>query len=139
MTRRCALLALALAAGAGFAAAQTPPPAIAPEPDTITHPPLGTPSSSPLGAPSSQLQLTTAQKTTIVNAIRRDSAKAGSPISFATTIGAPVPPSIELYGLPDAALADVPEAKLVKYTKVQNQVVLVDPTTMRVVDVIAGP
>jgi hypothetical protein len=30
----------------------------------------------------------------------------------------------------------VPAAKTVKYTMVQNQVVLVDPTTMRVVDVI---
>jgi hypothetical protein len=38
--------------------------------------------------------------------------------------------------LPDAALAAVPDAKIVKYTTVQNQIVLVDPTTMRVVDVI---
>ena len=47
-----------------------------------------------------------------------------------------VPPSIELYLLPDNALAEVPEAKAVKYTVVQNQVVLVDPTTMRIIDVL---
>ncbi len=47
-----------------------------------------------------------------------------------------VPPSIELYMLPDNALAEVPEAKSVKYTVLQNQVVLVDPTNMRIVDVL---
>jgi hypothetical protein len=39
--------------------------------------------------------------------------------------------------LPDRALATVPEARSVKYTVVQKQIVLVDPTTMRVVDVIS--
>ena len=57
-------------------------------------------------------------------------------INFMTSIGAAVPPSIELYVLPDAALSAVPDAKIVKYTTVQNRIVLVDPTTMRVVDVI---
>ena len=51
-------------------------------------------------------------------------------------IGAQVPPVTELYFLPDNALATAPEAKGVKYTAAQNRVVLVDPTTMRVVDVI---
>ena len=46
------------------------------------------------------------------------------------------PPVIELYILPESALVTAPEAKGVKYTMVQNQIVLVDPTTMRVVDVI---
>jgi hypothetical protein len=45
---------------------------------------------------------------------------------------------IELYTLPDDALAAVPAAKLYKYTVVENKVVVVDPTRMRVIDVI-GP
>jgi hypothetical protein len=48
-----------------------------------------------------------------------------------------VPPATELYFLPDGALASVPEANSVKYTVAQNRVVLVDPKTMRVVDVIS--
>jgi hypothetical protein len=72
----------------------------------------------------------------IANAVRRDAGKPASRIGFATSVGAAVPPQIELYVLPDAALAAVPDAKIVKYTTVQNQIVLVDPTTMRVVDVI---
>jgi hypothetical protein len=67
--------------------------------------------------------------------VRKDS-KTASSVNFVVAVGAPVPPSIELYMLPDVALAEIPVAKLVKYTTVQNQVVLVDPTTMRVVDVI---
>jgi hypothetical protein len=38
--------------------------------------------------------------------------------------------------LPIAALAQAPEVRNLKYTMVQNQVVLVDPLQMRVVDVI---
>jgi len=132
------LLAAGLLSGAasmtGVGWAQTPPTGVSPQDDTITHPP-GSPSST-LPDPSSQLQLTPAQKTAILSAIRKDAAKGASPVNFVASVGAPVPPSIELYILPDGALAQVPEAKMVKYTTVQNQVVLVDPTTMRVVDVI---
>jgi hypothetical protein len=45
---------------------------------------------------------------------------------------------IDLYALPDEVLADNPVAKLYKFTRVDEQVVLVDPTKMRVVAVI-GP
>jgi hypothetical protein len=47
-----------------------------------------------------------------------------------------MPPTIELYMLPDNVLAEVPSAGLYQYTIVQDQVVIVDPTTMKVVDVI---
>jgi hypothetical protein len=52
------------------------------------------------------------------------------------TVGGQVPPATELYFLPDNAIAAAPEAKAIKYTVAKNRVVLVDPTTMRVVDVI---
>jgi hypothetical protein len=135
LTLVAALTATGLAGG--LAAAQTPPTTIAPTDDAITHPP-GTPSSPVTPVPpgtSMQWQLTTAQKSAILTAVRKDS-KSASPVNFVVAVGAPVPPSIELYMLPDVALAEIPVAKLVKYTTVQNQVVLVDPTTMRVIDVI---
>ena len=43
-----------------------------------------------------------------------------------------------LYTLPDDILANNPETKLYKFTKVDDQIVLVDPTKMRVIAVI-GP
>jgi hypothetical protein len=49
-----------------------------------------------------------------------------------------VPPMIELYMLPDDILANNPVTKLYKFTNVEDRVVLVDPTNMRVIAVI-GP
>ena len=131
MTIRCAISIFAIAAVTGVAVAQTPPTSPGSQRDTITEP--GTP---PAPSPSLQFQLTNTQRVAIANAIRRDGGKPASRVGFAASVGAPVPPQIELYVLPDAALAAVPDAKIVKYTMVQSQIVLVDPTTMRVVDVI---
>jgi hypothetical protein len=88
-------------------------------------------------APASNLELTPEQKIVIYNAVQQAAAKGKPPGNVPATVGAQVPPATELYILPDRALANVPEAKGVRYTMVQNQVVLIDPTTMRVVDVIS--
>jgi hypothetical protein len=81
-----------------------------------------------------KLELTPAQRSVIYQAVHRDKSKV-APNRFAARIGADVPPMIELYTLPDEVLANNPVAKL---TRVDDQVVLVDPTKMRVVAVI-GP
>ena len=81
-------------------------------------------------------RLTEAQKNTIADAVRKANKPMEAPPGFVASVGAPVPPAIELHILPDDALAQVPQAKAVKYTMMKNQLVLVDPTTMRVVDII---
>ena len=83
------------------------------------------------------VQLTLEQKQAIAEAVRRENKTAEPAVSFVPSVGAPVPPAIELYILPDAALAQVPAAKTVKYTVVKNQLLLIDPTNMRVVDIIS--
>ena len=87
------------------------------------------------GAAQVQIQLDAAQRAAIVTAVR-DVRIAPPGHSFNVSVGAQVPPSIELNYLPVAALSQAPEARALKYTMVQNQVVLVDPTSMRIVDVI---
>jgi hypothetical protein len=82
------------------------------------------------------LRLTEAQKDTIAAAVRKANKPVDTPPSFVASVGAPVPPAIELHILPDDALAQVPQAKAVKYTVMKDQLVLVDPTTMRVVELI---
>src|SRR5436190_8311970 len=104
---RCATLALALVAGSAMAVAQTPPATPGGVDDSITHP-------APPARSTSQLQLTPEQRTTILNAVRQNSGKVASPVNFVASVGAPVPPSIELYMLPDGVLAQVPEARIVK-------------------------
>jgi hypothetical protein len=91
-----------------------------------------------LADPSAPLHLTPAERTAIRDAVRQDKGKPApntapkSPVS----IGVQLPASTALRILPDAALAQAPAAKTVQYTVIENQVVLVDPTNMRVVDII---
>jgi hypothetical protein len=90
------------------------------------------------GAIEQKLILSQAQRSAIYDQVSKDKSKV-APKDFSPVIGADVPPMIELYTLPDDAVAGVPAAKLYKYTMVENKVVLVDPTKMRVVDVIGPP
>jgi hypothetical protein len=89
------------------------------------------------GPASDGLALTPAQRAAIYRQVSRDKSKTAAK-EFSPVVGADVPPMIELYALPDDAAAEVPAVKLYKYTLVANKVVLVDPTRMRVIDVI-GP
>jgi uncharacterized protein DUF1236 len=84
-----------------------------------------------------KLELTTAQRNAIYAAVSKDRSKT-SPQRFSAVIGAEVPPMINLYALPDDIVAGIPAAKLYECTMVEDKVVLVDPTRMRVVDTI-GP
>jgi len=123
------ILALTLCGGfvgAIDVAAQITPPA-APGSDTGVS-----------GAIEQKLILSQAQRTAIYDQVSKDKSKV-APKDFSPVIGADVPPMIELYALPDDAVAGVPAAKLYKYTMVENKVVLVDPTRMRIVDVIGPP
>jgi hypothetical protein len=90
------------------------------------------------GAIDQKLILSSAQRAAIYQEVSKDKSKV-APKDFSPVVGADVPPMIELYMLPDDAIASVPAAKLYKYTMVENKVVLVDPTKMRVVDVIGPP
>jgi Protein of unknown function (DUF1236) len=86
---------------------------------------------------SPKLELTPAQRGAIYQEVHKDKVKV-APSRFAADVGADVPPMIELYMLPDDILADNPTAKLYKFTRVDDRVVLVDPIKMRVIAVI-GP
>lgn len=85
---------------------------------------------------SMALELTPQQRTAIYQTVIKDKLRTPPPPNLPVTIGAQIPPVTELYGLPEAIAADAPSAKFYKYTIAQNQVVIVDPTNMRVIDVI---
>jgi hypothetical protein len=89
----------------------------------------------PDGMVTQNLALTPAQKSAIYNAVLRQRVKPVR-VELATRIGAPVPPAAELVDLPDQATANDPWASLLKYALVEDDIVVVDPVRMRVVDVI---
>ncbi len=98
------------------------------------------PPSGSLGVadPSARLALTPAERSAILSAVRQDQARpsATMPGNAPVSVGIQLPASIALRILPDTALAQAPAAKTVQYTVIGTQVVLVDPTNMRVVDII---
>lgn len=91
----------------------------------------------PHGAVAQPHALTPAQRNAIYNAASRQKARPPAD-RIAAAVGAPVPASIELLDLPDQARNDNALAGVLKYAFVENQVVVVDPIAMRVVDVIRG-
>ena len=122
---------LALLTSVGVAAAQTN--------QRPGNAPMQAPSAAPqsgAGASQSSLQLSAQQKTAIFQAVTKEKVKTPPPADFRPSLGASVPASIELYTLPANAVADAPAAKQFKYTVAQNQVVIVDPTNMKVIDII---
>ncbi|MFD2182474.1 DUF1236 domain-containing protein [Rhodoplanes azumiensis] len=104
--------------------AQTPPPTM--------------PSTGGVGPVSTRpAPLTEAQKVAIVQAVRQTRRDVKVPPGVSPQVGAELPPAMELHMLPDRTLADIPEATLYRYTVVEERIVLVDPTNMRVVEVLA--
>ena|SRR5712692_7155361 len=121
-------VALALLASVSLAAAQNTP--------------MG-PSGAPPAAksqdnvkPGAGLQLSAQQKTAIFQSVAKEKVKSPPPANLTLSVGAQVPPTVELYALPANIVSEVPAAKPFKYTVAQNQVVIVDPTNMRIVDII---
>lgn len=79
------------------------------------------------------LQLTPVQKSAIYNAVTQRHVQSSSE-RIATKIGAPVPPSATLYDLPDQVALG--SGSPLKYAMVEGDIVVVDPISMSVVDVI---
>jgi hypothetical protein len=91
----------------------------------------------PHGGVVQTLALTPAQKNAIYNAVFPQRLRPVG-VQLAAAVGAPVPPSVELLALPDEAVAGNPWATLLKYAMVDGDIVVVDPVSMRVVDVLRG-
>ncbi len=87
------------------------------------------------GAVTQSVELTAAQKSAIYNAIVRQRVHASS-MQIEALVGAPVSRSVTLAELPEQT--GLAEATFFKYAMVADDVVVVDPIRMRVVDVIRG-
>lgn len=86
--------------------------------------------------PESGIQLTNAQKTAIYEAVQNEGVRSASGEDLRLSVGAPVPPSVQLYKLPDEALASIPLMRAYQYAVFAEDVLIVDPGNRRVVDVI---
>ena len=85
-----------------------------------------------------RIELTDAQKQTIFTSVTNQNFKNSAPPDFQPIVGAVVPPSIELEDMPKTIVQLAPRTEGFQLARVVNQVVIVDPKTRRVVEVIAG-
>ena len=127
MTRsiRSGAIALALLAGNGLIVAQE---------GTIGR---GDPTASSESVDQNRkLQLTPAQKATIFTTIRRTATRVTPPpTDVRIDIGAEVPSSsIELYAFPNVVVENLPAIKPYRFTIVNDMLVIIDPTSMKVID-----
>ena len=97
--------------------------------------PLGVTTAPSRSPPLQVPALTAAQKAVIFNAVMLDKSKSKVNENLDVTVGGVVP-TLELHQLPADALAQAPTARPYRYAVLADQVVLVDPATMRAVDVI---
>lgn len=95
----------------------------------------------PPGLVSQQTILSPQQRRAIYEAVMRQRVRFADP-AVAAVVGAPVPPSLLLYDLPDSPTGNLDQAadddavRPLKYAMAADDIVVIDPITMRVVDVI---
>ena len=82
------------------------------------------------------LKLTAAQKQTIYSSISSQKQRETAPPSFHVAVGAVMPSSVELQALPKTIVELIPELKDYEYAMVTNQVLLVDPKSKQVIEII---
>ena len=117
-----AAIALALLAGAGAANAQT---------TVITREPV---QSETVVTTEQPLALTPVQRQTIYRTIVREPAVVEAPPpTVEYRVGMRVPPSAQLYTVPQSVVTEVPAIRTYKYMVVNHRVVLVDPATSEVI------
>ncbi|WP_170149462.1 DUF1236 domain-containing protein [Rhodoplanes roseus] len=124
MRRRLPVLmlvaALSLGAASGAAFAQT------------TQQDAQDPGSAP------RVTLSEAQRHTIYQSVSRTQKNNAAPTGFRVSIGATLPPGVELAPMPDTLVTLMPEAKPFAVAMIEKQVVLVDPSSRRVAVVITA-
>lgn len=86
--------------------------------------------------PETGLQLSTAQKSVIYQTVQNEGVRSASGEDLRLSVGAPVPPSVQLYKLPDEAIAEIPVMRAYQYAVFAEDVLIVDPNNRRVMDVI---
>jgi len=80
------------------------------------------------------IDLTPDQRTTVFRSMTRERIAVAPPADFRARVGVEVPASVELLPVPETI--EVPAIRRYRYTVIENQVVLVDPSTHRVVEII---
>jgi hypothetical protein len=83
---------------------------------------------------STSIELTPDQRTTVYRTITKEKIRVTPHAGWRVGVGVQVPESVELYAVPDEVT--VPAVRRYRYIVVGDEVVLVDPSTRKVVQII---
>jgi hypothetical protein len=87
-------------------------------------------------ATAAEVNLTAQQKQTILQSVQTEKGQP-APAGFLPRVGASVPQSMPMRQLPSNVTSQVPAAKNLEYTKLDNnEVLLIDPNDRRVAEII---
>ena len=81
------------------------------------------------------LNLTAAQRAEIWQQLGKQQAS-NAPPGFQPTVGATVPPTMQLKTLPSNVSSQVPQIQSYNYAMLQSQLLIVDPATKKIVSII---
>lgn len=119
MQLRAGAIALALVGSVGFAAAQSSPGA-----------------GSPSGSSQEKLNLSPSQEQSITQQLSKEPTQ--NVAGFQGQVGSKLPDSANAQRLPAGAQAQVPEAKAYLFVKLPDRIVLIDPETKLVAEIIGA-
>jgi len=83
-----------------------------------------------------RVDLSPAQRTIIYRSVVRERVRVPPSAGVEVRLGARVPRSVELYDMPTTIVEEVPTLRRYRYMVVNDEVVLVDPATSEVIEVI---
>lgn len=81
------------------------------------------------------MKLTPQQRTVIYRTVTREQ-RVHQPADVQVRVGAPVPPAVVLAPMPETLYVEVPAVRPLKYFYINDQLVLVDPATSQIVEII---
>lgn len=118
-----AAVVFVLAGGIGYATAQGTMPSTAGQ---------GTPQQS---MPQGNLNLNNGQAQSITDGLRNEQSHSNQP-GYQGQIGSKPPSSMQAQQLPDGVTSDVPQVKGYYFVKLQDRILLLDPDTKTVVEIV---
>jgi hypothetical protein len=90
----------------------------------------------PGSASQDNLNLSSAQQKEIWQSVSKQNMKETPPVGFRATMGEVVPSSVQLHALPSEAARKVPAVTWYDYAMLQNQLILVDPKSKKIAEII---
>lgn len=98
--------------------------------------PTGRPQTSGQGAASTSASLTTEQRSKISASFKQQNAPRANKVNFNTEIGTAIPGDIRRAPLPATVIEVYPVWRGYEYVMVENEILIIDPATLRIVAVI---